>query len=108
MGVKSLMNHVNCEREIKNISNSVDPSNDWVIIDGGILFKHLFCGNAPVQLQESPTAESTTFVTLCLKSLSTFLVYCKQIVLVLHCNTDLLDLKMKNIFSGRRGEMRQC
>jgi len=35
----------------KNISNFVDPSNDWVIVDGGMLFKHLLCGNAPVQLK---------------------------------------------------------
>ena len=79
--------------ETKNISNFVYPSNDWVIIDGGMLFKHLFFGDAPVELWESPTAESTTFVTLCLKSLSTFLVYCKQIVLVLDGNTDLIGLK---------------
>jgi len=76
MGVKSLMNHVNCGCKTKNISNFVDPSNDWVIIDGGMLFKHLFCGDAPVELWGSPTAESTTLNTLCLKSLSTFLVYC--------------------------------
>jgi len=87
------MNHVNCRCETKIFSNFVDPSNDWVIIDGGMLFKHLFCGDAPVQLWESPTAESSTFVTLCLKSLSTFLVYCKQIVLVLDGNTDLIGLK---------------
>jgi len=93
MGVKSLMNHVNCGCETKYNSNFVDPSNDWVIIDGGMLFKHLFCGNAPVQLWEWPTAESTTFVTLCLKSLSTYLVYCEQIVIVLDGNTDLIGLK---------------
>jgi len=63
------MNHVNCGCETKNISNFVDPSNDWVIIDGGMLFKHLLCGNTPKQLWESPTAESTTFVTLCLKKM---------------------------------------
>jgi len=77
----------------KKYSNFVDPSNDWVSIDGEMLFKHLFCGIAPVQLWESPTAESTTFVTLCLKSLSTFLVYCKQVVLVLDGNTDLIGFK---------------
>jgi len=90
MGVKSLMNHVNCGCKTKNISNFVDPSNDWVIIDGGMLFKHLFCGDAPVELWGSPTAESTTLNTLCLKSLSTFWVYCKQIVIVLEGNTDLI------------------
>jgi len=102
MGVKRLMNHMNCGCETKNTLNFVDPSNDRVIVDGRMLFKHLFCGNAPVQLWESLTAESTKFVTLCLKSLSTFWDYCKQIVLVLDGNTDLIGLKDDEHLEGKK------